>query len=71
MADDDKPAGAEKVVFLAFSNPDMVTNCGLDYRACAACRNKTFVVIHDRDDEFPMMRCACCQTNLGRIGWAE
>lgn len=65
MADD-----TEKVIFLAFSNPDMQPGGGVDYRACSTCKNKTFTVIYDKPEEFPMLRCACCGQDLGRIGWA-
>lgn len=63
-------ADGEKVIFLAFSNPAMEDG-GVTYRGCASCHNKTFTVVHDRAEGFPMMRCACCGQDMGRIGWAE
>lgn len=40
--------------------------------ACKGCRNKTFAVEYDkpRSASFPVLRCACCGSLLGRIGWA-
>jgi DNA-directed RNA polymerase subunit RPC12/RpoP len=60
----------EKVVFLAFSNPKMDDGT-LTLRACATCKNKTFLVVHDMTSGFPALRCAACSSHLGRIGWAS
>lgn len=62
-------ADGEKVVFLAFSNPKLEPE-STSVSACAACRNKTFTVVHDGHD-FPMMKCAACSQNIGRVGWAD
>lgn len=64
MSDDD-----DKVVFLAFSNPDAVVDDAA-MMACATCRNKAFSVKYDAED-FPGMYCTACGRSLGRIGWAE
>lgn len=65
------PDDTEKVIYLAFANPNMIDgNIGVDHRACSVCKNKTFVVLYDKPETFPMLRCACCGQDLGRIGWA-
>lgn len=62
---------SDKVVFLAFKNPAMTREEGIDFVACAHCRNKTYTLTHDSSDQFPLMKCAACGSHLGRIGWAE
>lgn len=60
----------ENVIFLAFSNPDLVED---DYSmlACKHCRNKTFTMSYDKHSGFPLMKCAACQQHMGRMGWAS
>jgi len=38
---------------------------------CRICRNKTFTLVEDRPDDFPLMTCAACGTAIGRMGWAH
>lgn len=72
MAGDDGRTGGDNVVFLAFKNPNMTQDSGsVTFRGCSNCKNKTFTVIHDRPEGFPMLRCACCGSDMGRIGWAD
>ncbi len=59
----------DKVIFLAYSNPDMDDGT-LTLRSCSTCKNKTFLVVHDKASGFPALRCAACGLHLGRIGWA-
>lgn len=61
---------SDKVVFLKFSN-DKVEPDGPAYIACKVCRNKTYVLLSESEDSFPIMQCAVCRNRLGRIGWAE
>lgn len=58
-----------EVVFLKFTS-DKIQPDGLTFMACSWCRNKTFTVVY-QDDKFPMMKCAACGNNLGRMGWAD
>lgn len=37
--------------------------------ACKECRNKTFKIIHDGPDFFPLLQCAACDAHISRIGW--
>jgi hypothetical protein len=67
MAGDDK----EKVVFLAFSNPTVKPETAFSVHACRLCRNKTFTLVCEEANTFPMLRCACCGQNMGRMGWTD
>lgn len=58
----------DNVVFLAYSSKQTVAD-SVVLSSCATCRNKTFRVRHD-DSEFPMMQCAACGAEIGRIGFA-
>lgn len=60
----------DNVVFLAFSS-DKTEPDTLCLSACTFCRNKTFSILHDREQGFPMLRCAACGSHIGRIGWAH
>lgn len=63
---------ADKVIFLAHSNPNKKTDTeGIYMTACIHCRNKTFLLILPAPQEsgFPMLRCAACGLDLSRIGW--
>ena len=60
---------SDNVVFLSFKSPHLVD----DERAllgCRNCRNKTFLFVLDKPDDFPLMQCAACQQHMGRMGWA-
>jgi hypothetical protein len=61
---------SEKIVFLKFRSNDTSAE-GINFIACKACRNKTYILIEDKVDAFPMLKCAACGAHIGRIGWAE
>lgn len=59
-----------EVIHLAFRSPH--TEDG--QRAiisCKNCSNKTYLLIQDRPDYFPLMQCAACCQHMGRMGWAH
>jgi hypothetical protein len=63
---------SDTVVYLAHRTNKADTEWREDL-ACKGCRNKTFAVAYDLPADqggFPIMRCACCGSLLGRIGWA-
>ena len=59
----------EKIVFLKYkgSNTDEEF---MSIESCAACRNKTFVIIYDGED-YPLMKCSVCGSHIGRIGYVD
>lgn len=57
-----------KVIFLAFRN-EKLSEREIGFAACVACRNKTFLMIHDEHD-YPLIKCAACGDRIGRVGWA-
>ena len=60
-----------KVIYLKYSN-DALHKDYVAFIACNKCKNKTFVVLPaNEDDMYPMLRCAACSTDIGRIGWTE
>lgn len=68
MTDADKG----KIVFLAFSNPGLkLEDDGQEMMACTFCRNKTYTMVYDKLSGFPMVRCAACQREMGRMGWTH
>lgn len=59
---------SENVVFLKFKSPHVED----DERAllsCRNCRNKTFRLVCDKVDTFPLMQCCACNQHIGRMGW--
>jgi len=58
----------ERVVFLAFENPDAEPG-ELEMLACARCRNKTYTA-RAYPEGFPELYCAACGIAVGRFGWA-
>lgn len=58
------------VVFLQFKSPH-VEDDTMAFLSCKHCRNKTFTLTEDRVGGFPLMRCACCGSHIGRMGWAH
>lgn len=61
---------SEKVVYLAFKSDELVADAR-DLLACKSCRNKTFTVVYDGDESFPVLQCPACGNHLNRIGFAE
>ena len=47
----------ERVVYLAYRNPNAEPEAR-DMTACSHCRNKTFLIVHDQPEGFPMIQCA-------------
>jgi len=61
----------DNVVFLKFKSPHVEDDDTLALMSCVFCHNKTFNFIHDKTDDFPMMRRAACGAHMGRMGWAH
>lgn len=61
--------GQDNVIRLAFRSPH-VDEDTMSFLACGYCANKTYKLIYDRADEFPVMQCAVCGQHIGRVGWA-
>jgi hypothetical protein len=59
----------DNVVYLAFDNPNVQPD-GVHLGSCAACRNKTYKIVHDQH-EYPLLQCAACGTHISRIGWVQ
>lgn len=61
--------GDDKVIFLAYSNPNPTTEAStITVASCTACGNKTFLMRLEVGT-FPALHCAACQTLIGRVGW--
>lgn len=61
---------SDNVIRLEFKSP----HCEDDERAflaCKNCRNKTYLLVCDKPNDFPLMQCAACQQHMGRMGWAH
>lgn len=58
------------VVFLEFRSPH-VEDDQRALLACKNCRNKTFKLICDKPESFPLMQCCACDAHMGRMGWAH
>ena len=59
------------IVFLAHRNEQTKTHC-IEYLTCKSCQNKTWIVIYDESgDGFPVMKCACCNTDGGKFRWVN
>ena len=61
----------DKVVYLEFKNKNTIEEGFINFVACANCRNKTYVLIEDEKDQFPLLKCSACGNEIGRIGWAN
>jgi hypothetical protein len=61
---------SENIIELKFRSPHIREDDGLVFLACISCRNKTYTLVYDRVDEFPLMKCAACGQAMGRVGWA-
>jgi DNA-directed RNA polymerase subunit RPC12/RpoP len=60
----------DNVIHLAFRSPH-VEDDERALLACKNCRNKTFLMVRDKVDWFPLMQCSACGQHLGRMGWAH
>ena len=59
-----------EVVFLQFKSPH-VEDDACAFISCRNCKNKTYTLIEDRVDSFPLLKCAACDMHIGRMGWAH
>lgn len=60
----------ENVVFLAYDNPNAPAKAFTEYVSCKHCQNKTYTIVMEGDERFPLVRCAACGCHIGRMGWA-
>lgn len=60
----------EKVVFLAYSNRSKLERDARDLLACRDCRNKTFLMVFQGEQGFPMLQCTACGNHAGYWGFA-
>jgi hypothetical protein len=59
---------SENVIRLDFRSKGVVE----DERAmlaCKTCRNKTFKLTYENPKNFPLLQCAACDEEIGRMGW--
>lgn len=61
---------SDNVVHLSFKSPH-VEDAERGWLACRNCKNKTYLLIEDRPQDFPLMQCAACGQHMGRMGWAH
>jgi hypothetical protein len=63
--------GKDKVIFLAFDNPDLRRESKIVI-ACKNCNNKTWILVEpDPGKAFPVLQCSVCGFIGGRIGWVH
>ncbi len=60
---------SDDVVYLAYSNPDVQVESGVDMLACRRCRNKTYRLECYEDDCGASVHCAACGARIGKMGW--
>lgn len=62
----------DKVVFLAFSNPEKIENDDtVSMLSCVRCSNKTYRLRYYKGDQFPTLECSACGADAGKIGWID
>ena len=66
MSDDDN-----KIVYLKFNNDKVKPGGGFDVMACSHCNNKTFMLLVESSEDFPVCHCAVCRNRIGKMGFAE
>lgn len=59
-----------EVIHLSFRSPH-VEDGERALLTCKNCQNKTYLMVCDKPDTFPLMQCAACQQHMGRMGWAH
>lgn len=64
MADD-------KVIYLAFDNPEVKSATVTTVISCKNCTNKTWVIVITAPDTFPTVKCAVCGMVAARMGWVH
>ena len=62
---------SDKVVYLAYSNPNDTKTEEVSFLCCSYCTNKTYTLTYDKLSPFPMLKCCVCSAHIGRVGWAE
>lgn len=63
------PGDNEKVIFLAFKNPNAVEQPMQTFLTCRTCKNKTWKISEGSDGHVNRVDCAACGQHIGRIGW--
>ncbi len=61
---------SDNVIHLEFKSPHVASDT-MAFISCVACRNKTFLLVEDQLDNFPLMKCSACGSHIGRMGWAH
>lgn len=59
------------VVFLAFRNPEKTADETTHVVCCKHCRNKNFLLLAPAENDYPVLKCAACGANIGRVGWVH
>lgn len=59
----------DDVVYLAYKNPEVQAESGIDMLACRRCRNKTWRLECYEDDCAASVHCAGCGAYAGKMGW--
>lgn len=59
----------DKVIHLAFSNPEKTEPAPILLIGCSRCRNKTFRLVAPATEGFCSLECAACGQHIGMIGW--
>lgn len=59
---------ADNIIHLAFRSPHMASDT-MSFISCRACKNKTYTLVEDNPEYFPLMKCAACGQHMGRMGW--
>jgi hypothetical protein len=60
----------DNVIHLEFKSPH-VADDERGWLACRNCRNKTYLLVSDKRDTFPLLQCCACGEHIGRMGWAH
>lgn len=59
----------DNVIELKFKSPHVEDDM-MAFLSCKHCKNKTYTLTLDHPPgSFPLMRCACCGSHIGRMGW--
>lgn len=61
---------SDKVIFLAFRNEKIEPGVR-EFLSCKHCSNKTFTMVWQGDDAFPLCQCAACGNHIGYVGWTD
>ncbi len=58
------------LIYLEFRSPHVEDDM-MSFLCCSHCRNKTYLLIVDQLDTFPLIKCSACGKHMGRMGWAH